>query len=102
VFPAGQQNQVRTQFSETLMAVLSQTLFKRKDGSGRIAALEIMIGTAAIRNLIRENKISQIPSAIQTGQKFGMQTMEAAIKDLITRRAINPEEAEGFLNTNGT
>jgi twitching motility protein PilT len=101
VFPAGQQNQVRTQFSETLMAVLSQTLFKRKDGSGRIAALEIMIGTAAIRNLIRENKISQIPSAIQTGQKFGMQTMEAAIKDLITRRAINPEEAEGFLNTNG-
>jgi twitching motility protein PilT len=101
VFPAGQQNQVRTQFSETLMAVLSQTLFKRKDGSGRIAAIEIMIGTAAIRNLIRENKISQIPSAIQTGQKFGMQTMEAAIKDLITRRAINPEEAEGFLNTNG-
>jgi twitching motility protein PilT len=98
VFPAGQQAQIRTQFSETIMAVLSQTLFKRRDGSGRVAALEVMIGTAAIRNLIRENKVSQLPSALQTGQKFGMQTMEAAIKELINRRVINPEEAEGFLS----
>ncbi|MEM4272347.1 MAG: DUF63 family protein, partial [Candidatus Bilamarchaeaceae archaeon] len=83
VFPSTQQAQIRTQFSETIQAVMSQRLFKRRDGTGRVAALEIMIGTPAIRNLIRENKISQIPSAMQTGQKFGMQTMEAAIKELI-------------------
>lgn len=99
VFPSGQQSQIRTQFSETIMAVLSQTLFKKRDGSGRVAALEVMIGTPAIRNLIRENKVSQIPSALQTGQKFGMQTMESAIKELISRHMINPEEAEGFLNS---
>ena len=98
VFPAGQQSQIRTQFSETLMAVVSQTLFKRRDGAGRVAALEVMIGTPAIRNLIRENKISQIPSAMQTGQKFGMLTMEASIKELISRHLIDAEEAEGFLN----
>jgi twitching motility protein PilT len=102
VFPAGQQAQIRTQFSETLMAVVSQTLFKRRDGSGRIAALEVMIGTPAIRNLIRENKISQIPSAMQTGQKFGMQTMDAAIRELISRHIIDAEVAEGFLNTLNT
>jgi twitching motility protein PilT len=83
------------------MAVLSQTLFKRRDGAGRVAALEVMIGTPAVRNLIRENKISQIPSAMQTGQKFGMQTMEAAIKELISLHLINAEDAEGFLNTSG-
>ena len=99
VFPSGQQSQIRTQFSETIMAVLSQTLFKKRDGSGRVAALEVMIGTPAIRNLIRENKVSQIPSALQTGQKFGMQTMESAIKELISRHMINPEDAEGFLNS---
>ncbi|MEI6126331.1 MAG: type IV pilus twitching motility protein PilT [Pseudomonadota bacterium] len=98
VFPAGQQAQIRTQFSETIQAVVSQRLFKKRDGSGRVAALEIMIGTPAIRNLIRESKISQLPSAIQTGQKFGMQTMDAAIKELINRRIIDPEEAEGFLD----
>jgi twitching motility protein PilT len=98
VFPAEQQAQIRTQFSETIQAVVSQRLFKRRDGTGRIAALEVMIGTPAIRNLIRENKISQIPSAMQTGQKFGMQTMEAAIKELISRRIIDAEEAEGLLD----
>lgn len=97
VFPPGQQAQIRTQFSETISAVLSQTLFKKIDESGRVAALEIMIGTPAIRNLIRENKVSQIPSALQTGQKYGMQTMEAAIKSLIKRRIIDEQEAEGFL-----
>jgi twitching motility protein PilT len=97
VFPAGQQSQIRTQFSETIMAVMSQILFKKADGMGRVPAIEIMIGTPAIRNLIRENKVSQIPSALQTGQKYGMQTMEAAIKNLITRREINAQDAEGFL-----
>jgi twitching motility protein PilT len=97
VFPAGQQSQIRTQFSETIMAVMSQILFKKADGTGRVPAIEIMIGTPAIRNLIRENKVSQIPSALQTGQKYGMQTMEAAIKNLITRREISAQDAEGFL-----
>ncbi|HHT9129945.1 MAG TPA: type IV pilus twitching motility protein PilT, partial [Candidatus Brocadiaceae bacterium] len=88
-FPAEQQEQVRSMFSESLQAVLTQQLLKRKDGKGRIAALEIMIGTPAIRNLIRENKIAQIPSSIQTGQQYGMQTMDQTLidfyqKDLVT------------------
>ena len=98
VFPSGQQAQIRTQFSETIQAVISQRLFRRRDGSGRVVAIEIMIGTPAVRNLIRESKISQIPSSIQTGQKYGMQTMEAAIKELISRRIIDPEAAEGLLD----
>jgi len=80
-------------FSESLQAVLTQQLVKRKDGKGRIAALEIMIGTSAVRNLIRENKIAQIPSSIQTGRQYGMQTMDQALielyqKDLVTKEAI--------------
>ncbi len=98
VFPSDQQEQIRTQFSETIQAVISQRLFKKRDNTGRIASLEIMVGIPAIRNLIRENKVSQIPSIIQTGQKYGMVTMEASIKELINRRIINPEEAEGLLD----
>ena len=93
VFPPEQQGQVRSMFSESLQAVLTQQLVKRKDGKGRIAALEIMIGTSAVRNLIRENKIAQIPSSIQTGRQYGMQTMDQALielyqKDLVTKEAI--------------
>ena len=98
VFPAEQQAQIRTQFSETLQAVISQRLFKRRDGTGRIAAIEIMIGTPAIRNLIREAKVSQIQSIMQAGQKFGMQTMDASLKELVSRKIIAPEEAEGLLD----
>jgi twitching motility protein PilT len=98
VFPAEQQAQIRTQFSETIQAVVSQRLLKKRDGTGRVASLEIMIGTPAIRNLIREGKISQIPSSMQTGQKYGMQTMDAAIKELINRKIIDPETVEGLLN----
>jgi twitching motility protein PilT len=98
VFPPEQQSQVRTQFSETIQAVISQRLFKRRDGSGRVAAVEVMIGTPAIRNLIREGKVSQISSIMQTGQKYGMQTMDAALKDLINRKIVAPEEAEGILD----
>ena len=97
VFPAEQQAQIRTQFSETLQAVISQRLFKRRDGAGRVAAIEIMVGTPAIRNLIREGKVSQIQSIMQAGQKYGMITMEASLKELISRRIIAPEEAEGIL-----
>ncbi len=93
VFPAEQQEQVRTMFSESIQAVVTQTLLKRKDGKGRTAALEIMIGTPAVRNLIRENKIAQIPSSLQTGRQHGMQTMDMALielyqKDVVTREAI--------------
>ncbi len=93
VFPAEQQGQVRTMFSESLQAVVTQTLLKRKDGKGRVAALEVMIGTSAVKNLIRENKIAQIPSALQTGRQYGMQTMDQALidlyqKDVVTREAI--------------
>jgi len=93
VFPPEQQEQVRTMFSESIQAVLTQQLLKRKNGNGRVAALEIMIGTPAVRNLIRENKIAQIPSSIQTGRQYGMQTMDQALielyqKDLVTKEAI--------------
>ena len=93
VFPPEQQEQVRTMFSESLQAVVTQMLLKRKDGKGRVAALEVMVGTPAVKNLIRENKIAQIPSSLQTGRQYGMQTMDQALidlyqKDVVTREAI--------------
>jgi twitching motility protein PilT len=101
VFPSGQQAQIRTMFSESVRAVLSQALLKKMDGSGRVAALEIMIATPAIRNLIREGKVSQLPSMIQTGQKFGMQTMESTLKDLVQRRIVSRDDVEGLLTEHG-
>jgi len=79
--------------SESLRAVISQTLLKTKDGSGRVAAHEIMIGTPAIRNLIRENKIAQMYSAIQTGAQQGMQTLDQNLQDMIKRNAVSVAEA---------
>jgi twitching motility protein PilT len=93
VFPSGQQNQVRSMFSESLEAVITQTLCKKK-GGGRVAALEILIGTHAVRNLIRESKIHQIPSSMQTGQQVGMQTLDMALKDLVAKGTITREEAQ--------
>jgi twitching motility protein PilT len=97
VFPAAQQGQIRTMLAESIQAVFSQVLLKKKGGKGRVLALEIMVGTPAIKNLIRESKISQIPSMLQTGQKFGMQTLEMAIKDLLAKNLVEPEEVEGLL-----
>ena len=97
VFPADQQAQTRTMLSETLYAVLSQTLLKRADAPGRIPALEIMICTSAIKNLIRECKTAQIVSTLQTSQSYGMQTMEMAVKHLLERRMVIPEEAQAIL-----
>ena len=97
VFPAGQQAQTRTMLSETLYAVVSQILIKRADGKGRVPALEIMICTPAIRNLIREAKTAQIFSTLQTSQKHGMQTMEASIKHLLGRKIIAPEEVQNIM-----
>jgi twitching motility protein PilT len=94
VFPAGQQNQVRSMFSESIEAVVTQTLCKKKAG-GRIAACEILIGSPACRNLIREAKIHQLPSTMQTGQKLGMQTLDMALQDLVARGLVTREEAAG-------
>jgi len=95
VFPAEEKEMVRAMLSESLRAVISQTLCKTKDGAGRVAAHEIMIGTPAIRNLIRENKVAQMYSAIQTGQGFGMQTLDQNLQDLVRRNVIMVDEARG-------
>jgi len=92
VFPAQETEMVRSMLSESLRAVISQTLLKRT-GGGRIAAHEIMIGTPAIRNLIREGKIAQMYSAIQTGQGQGMQTLDQNLQELMVKGLISKEEA---------
>ena len=93
VFPAAEKEMVRSMLSESLRAVISQTLLKTKDGSGRVAAHEIMIGTPAIRNLIRENKVAQMYSAIQTGQNVGMQTLDQNLLELVRRNIVSNAEA---------
>ncbi len=93
VFPAAEKAMVRSMLSESLRAVISQTLCK-KIGGGRVAAHEIMVATAAIRNLIREDKIAQMYSAIQTGQSTGMQTLDQCLKDILRQGLITQEEAK--------
>ncbi|GAB3187258.1 type IV pilus twitching motility protein PilT [Hydrogenophaga aquatica] len=93
VFPPEEKEMVRAMLSESLVAVISQTLLKTADGNGRVAAHEIMIGTPAIRNLIRENKVAQMYSAIQTGNSFGMQTLDQSLIELVRRNIITPAEA---------
>jgi len=92
-FPAAEKDMVRAMMSESLRAVISQTLMKRV-GGGRIAAHEIMIGTPAIRNLIREGKIAQMYSAIQTGQGQGMQTLDQCLQELVAKGVVSREEAK--------
>ena len=93
VFPAGEKEMVRSMLSESLRAVISQTLLKTKDGSGRVAAHEIMLSTPAVRNLIRENKIAQIGSVMQTGQQHGMQTLDQCLQNLVRRNQISIDMA---------
>jgi twitching motility protein PilT len=93
VFPAEEKEMVRAMLSESLQAVISQTLLKTKDGSGRVAAHEIMVGTPAIRNLIREAKIAQMYSSIQTGSNVGMQTLDQNLTDLVRRNVISAATA---------
>ncbi len=93
VFPANEKAMVRSMLSESLQAVISQTLMK-KNGGGRVAAHEIMRGTAAIRNLIREDKVAQMYSAIQTGASLGMQTMDQCLADLVARRIVSRDQAK--------
>ncbi len=93
VFPAGQQDQIRAMLAESLKGVIAQVLLKTKDGKGRRAALEIMVGTNAVSNLIRENKVHQIPSMIQTGKKDGMQLLDQHIQEYLMSGVITAEEA---------
>jgi twitching motility protein PilT len=93
VFPSTQQAQIRTQFAESIQAVITQTLLKKKAG-GRLAAVEILTGTTAVRNLIREGKIHQLTGTMQVSQKDGMQTMDMALLDLVARGLVTPEEAQ--------
>jgi twitching motility protein PilT len=98
VFPTEQQEQVRSTLSDGLRAVISQTLFKKTDLAGRVAALEIMIATPAVRNLIRERKTFQITTSIQTGKKYGMQSLDDAIMNLLQKKKIFAEEAYAKCN----
>jgi twitching motility protein PilT len=96
VFPAAEKEMVRAMLSESLRAVISQALLKTKDGNGRVAAHEIMIGTPAIRNLIRENKVAQMYSSIQTGQQYGMQTLDQNLQERVKRNVVTVAEARSY------
>jgi len=102
VFPKDQQDQIRTMLSESLKGVIAQQLLKRADGQGRIAALEILIGTQAVGNLIREGKTFQIPSLIQTGRKIGMQSLDQHLKELLEAELISREEALAYAADKGS
>ena len=93
VFPHEQQEQIRATLADSLQAVVAQTLFKRRDKRGRCAALEILIATPAVRNLVRDGKTFQIPTVLQTGKKFGMQSLDDAILDHLEKGRINAEDA---------
>lgn len=94
VFPEAEKDMVRTMLSESIEAIISQSLLRTKDGQGRVAAHEIMLGTPAIRNLIRENKIAQMYSSIQTGQALGMQTMDQCLLNLVKTGKISMADAK--------
>ncbi|MEA4849365.1 MAG: type IV pilus twitching motility protein PilT [Clostridiaceae bacterium] len=101
VFPPHQQHQIRIQFASVIQAAISQQLLPKADGSGRVCAFEVMVATAAIRNLIREGKTHQVDTAVQTGSKYGMQTFDSSMvnlyrkgllsKDILMTRSINPD-----------
>ncbi|HBR49574.1 MAG TPA: type IV pili twitching motility protein PilT, partial [Nitrospira sp.] len=93
VFPASEQPQIRNTLSTALRVIVAQNLFKRVDQKGRCAALEILVCTPAVGNLIRDAKTFQIASQMQTGKNIGMQTLDDAIQDLLTKKWIAPEEA---------
>lgn len=93
VFPGDLQGQIRSGLADSLRAIIAQNLFKRIDKPGRVAGIEVLIATPAVRNLIRENKIFQINSVIETGRKFGMQSIDDAIMKLLTAGIIDAEQA---------
>jgi twitching motility protein PilT len=93
VFPAGQQNQIRVQLSQTLLAVIHQQLLPRANGPGRVAAFEIMVATPAVRNLIKEGKTNQLRNVIQTGAAVGMRSLETDLARLVREGAIARDAA---------
>lgn len=97
VFPTGDKEMIRAMLSSSLQGVVAQTLLKRKGGEGRVAAFEVLVGTNAVRNLIRENQISQMYSMIQTGSRYGMITMEDSIESLLDQGIVDEEEARAAL-----
>src|SRR5690606_17195805 len=99
VFPTGDKSMVRAMLSSSLQGVVAQTLLKRADGSGRVGAFEILVGTNAVRNLIRENQIPQMYSMIQTGSRYGMISMQDSVKDLLEAGIISKDEARRVLMT---
>lgn len=101
VFPAGQQQQIRTMLAESLRGVVAQALFSRADGQGRVAAYEILRNTKAVSNLVREGKVHQIPSAIQTGAGHGMVLFEKYIEDLVRKGKVSAADARTFLGHGG-
>ena len=98
VFPAGQQAQIRAQFADSLLGVVSQRLIPTMDGNSRVAAMEIMFATTAAKNLIREGKTHQIPSVIQTGLQFGMQSMDQSLMKFVQDRKISLDQAQLYAN----
>jgi twitching motility protein PilT len=101
VFPSEEQSQIRSTLADGIRAIISQTLFKRIDKKGRIPALEILIATPAVRNLIREAKSHQIPSMVQTGKKYGMQLLDDAIMELFNKGKISADDAYMKANEKG-
>ena len=97
VFPTGDKEMVRAMLASSLQGIVSQSLLRRTDGSGRVGAFEILVGTNAVRNLIRENQIAQIYSMIQTGSRYGMVTMEDSVKALIEQGIVDQDEARRVL-----
>ncbi len=93
IFPPEQQQQIRTMLSESIEGVITQTLLPSKDGNGRVAALEVLVGVPALRNLIRENKTAQILSVIQTGAQYGMQSLDQSLRELVMQGKLSREEA---------
>ncbi|MEK7485493.1 MAG: type IV pilus twitching motility protein PilT [Planctomycetota bacterium] len=93
VFPGDVQAQIRSTLADSIKGIIAQTLFKKKEGKGRVAALEIMIWTAAVGNLIREGKTHQLINAIQTGKRLGMRMLDDSIEDLVQRNIVAPEDA---------
>lgn len=98
VFPPHQQGQIRIQLANVLQGIISQRLFIRKDAAGRVAATEILIGVPAVTNLIRNEKVHQIPSIMQTGRALGMHTLETSVQSLVSSGQVSLKEASSFLN----
>jgi twitching motility protein PilT len=102
VFPADEQDQIRAMFAGSMEGIISQVLLKRVDRPGRVAAREILIATPAVKNMIRENKVHQIPTAIQTGMRLGMQSMDQSLNRLVMNKIVSSEDAARFLRDSGS